>query len=198
MDPGLNGGYPADRKSRSMAKKSKITKAKILDAHITRLEMYKPLSKMPPVPIKPPIALIRANDIPGEYYAYLYEQVGKAHHWEERRDLDHEELDNIVNQEDVEVSVIYADGCPAGFFELDLSGKPEFVEIKYLGLAPDYQGLGMGNWFVAAAISAAWAHKPDFIKIETNTLDHPAALQLYQRLGFSPVAVADAKIKAWD
>lgn len=181
-----------------MAKRTGKKKPIMLDAHITRLEMRAPLSIMPPVPIKPPIALIRANDIPGSYYAYLYEQVGKLHHWEERRDLDVEELDNQINQDSVEISVLYADGCPAGFFELDLSENPSAIEIKYLGLAPDYQGLGIGNWFVAAAISAAWAHKPDCVKIETNTLDHPAALQLYQRLGFSPVSVADAKIKPWD
>ena len=40
----------------------------------------------------------------------------------------------------------------------------------------------------AAAISAAWAHGPKRVTVQTCTLDHPAALPLYQKLGFTPVA----------
>ena len=93
--------------------------------------------------------------------------------------------------------MLYADGCPAGFFELDLQKHPETVELKYLGLGQNYQGIGLGKWFSAAAISAAWSHKPEKLTVETNTLDHPAALPLYQKLGFSPVAVSDAEITPW-
>lgn len=152
---------------------------------------------MPPVPTRPSVALIVARNIPAHFYAYLYQLVGKPHHWEERRNMPPSELQSTINSESCAISVLYVEGCPAGFFELDLEEMPTSIEIKYIGLAPEYQGLGVGKWFLAAAISAAWSHKPEKLRLETNTLDHPAALPLYQKLGFSPVAVGDAEITPW-
>jgi GNAT superfamily N-acetyltransferase len=184
-----------------MSTKKKQTKKNsnpdTLQVHITHLEMTAPLLKLPPVPTKPSIALMRAQNIPADYYSYLYEKVGKPHHWEERRALAPDKLSSIINDDSCEISILYAEGCPAGFFELNLSDMPTSIEIKYLGLANSYQGLKLGKWFVATAISSAWAHKPEKIKIETNTLDHPAALRIYQQLGFTPVAVDEAKITPW-
>ncbi len=180
-----------------MAKAGRKPKSNTLQTRITYLEMDTPLGIMPPVPTKPPIALIRAENIPASYYSYLYEHVGKHHHWEDRRNLAGEALEVTVNAKEVEVSILYVEGCAAGFFELDLSQAPNAVEIKYLGLMPNYQGFGLGKWFVAAAVKAAWLHKPEKVIIETNTLDHPAALPLYQKLGFSPVGIGEAEITEW-
>ncbi|TIX52655.1 MAG: GNAT family N-acetyltransferase, partial [Mesorhizobium sp.] len=36
--------------------------------------------------------------------------------------------------------------------------------------------------------AAAWSHGPRRVTVQTCTLDHPAALPLYQKLGFAPVA----------
>ena len=46
--------------------------------------------------------------------------------------------------------------------------------------------MGLGRWFLGAALEAAWAHEPQAVVVQTCTLDHPAALPLYQKLGFSP------------
>ena len=40
--------------------------------------------------------------------------------------------------------------------------------------------------------------KPAKITVHTNTLDHPAALPLYQKLGFVPVAVSEGDVEAWE
>ncbi|MEL7428355.1 MAG: GNAT family N-acetyltransferase [Pseudomonadota bacterium] len=185
-----------------MSEKKNNTKRKKppkpLPTHITYLEMTAPLLRMPPVPTKPRIALIHAQNIQTHFYRYMYELVGKPHHWEERRATPEKALFHIINGPCTDISILYADGCPAGFFELDLEQKPKSIALKYMGLAKCYQGLGLGKWFCGAAISAAWAHKPEKVSVETNTLDHPAALRLYQRLGFSPVAVADAEITPWE
>ena len=178
------------------AKKPKARKK--LSAHVTKLEMDHPPLRSLPVPTRPTIALMRARNISAEFYSFMYELVGKAYHWENRRSRPPAELFAIINEDNCEIHVLYADGCPAGFFELDTADLPEKVEILYFGLAADYQGLGLGKWFLSAAISAAWAHKPERVTVETNTLDHPAALPLYQRLGFSPVGVDDVKITPWD
>lgn len=184
-------------KAKTKRKTKRRDKSENLQTHVTFLEMTSPLTRMPMVPTRPPIALIHAQNIQPHFYSYIYELVGKPHHWEERRNLDPTRLFEVVNESDVDISILYVEGCPAGFFELNLRGHPEAVELKYVGIAPDYQGLGIGKWFCAAAISAAWSHKPDKVKVETNTLDHPAALPIYQKLGFSPVAVADTEIAPW-
>ena len=180
-----------------MAKVKKEKAPVQLETRVTYLEMAHPIGLTPPVPTNPPIALIKAANIPPNFYAYLYENVGKPHHWEERRDIDADELGTLINKETTEISVLYVEGCPAGFFELALDENPSSIEIKYLGLMKTYQGIGLGKWFIAAAISAAWSYKPEKVCIETNTLDHPAALPLYQKLGFSPVGIGKAKITEW-
>jgi GNAT superfamily N-acetyltransferase len=52
---------------------------------------------------------------------------------------------------------------------------------------PHATGQGLGRWFLGAAIQAAWATNPKSIIVQTCTLDHPAALPLYQKLGFEPL-----------
>lgn len=202
MDLGHNGASPTGLRYLSMKgekgqKQKKKRTAKKLLARVTHLEMNSPHSRYIAVPTRPVIALMRAQYIPAEYYRSLYELVGKAHHWQNRRTTPDAELYAMINDENCEIHILYADGCPAGFFELDLTSEPQSVEIVYFGLGTDYQGLGLGKWFLSAAISAAWARKPEKVVVTTNSLDHPAALPLYQKLGFSPVRVSEEEITPW-
>ena len=173
-------------------------KARKLTARVTHLEMTARPHKTFPVPSKPRAALLHAENMRVHFYRYLYEQVGKAHHWYLRRVMKDGELAAILDAETTELAVLYADGCPAGFFELDLAGLPESVEIAYFGVMTDYQGLGLGKWFLNAAIQQAWDHDPEKVIVHTNTLDHPAALGLYQKMGFSPVAVSEETVTTWE
>ena len=186
-----------DKKSKKPAK-SAAPKRKILRAHVTHLEMSHPLHKHFPVPTRPVLALMRAENIPVHYYRYIYELVGKEHHWQERRFMGDKELDAVINDDESEISILYADGCPAGFFEISTAGLPDSTEIVYFGIAPRYQGLGIGKWFLYAATKNAWNHNPAKVKVHTNTLDSPAALVLYQRLGFVPVSTSDEEITPWE
>ena len=71
------------------------------------------------------------------------------------------------------------------------------AEILYFGLVPEFQGRGLAKFFLSEAIVTAWMSSPEKVIIETNTLDSPRALQMYQRMGFNPVGFADAEIEAW-
>ncbi|MCG6859227.1 MAG: GNAT family N-acetyltransferase [Salaquimonas sp.] len=172
--------------------------AKKLVAQITYLEMKARPSLHFPMPSRPQLALMRTASMPIAYYRYLYGEVGRAHHWFLRRDLDDDALSAIVHAETTQIDVLYADGCPAGFFELDFSPLPETVELSYFGLTPDYIGLGLSKWFLSCAIESAWDKGPERITVHTNTLDHPAALQLYQRLGFEPVGTGEETVRVWE
>jgi GNAT superfamily N-acetyltransferase len=168
-----------------------------LKARVTHLEMTAMPAHRVPMPIGPRLALMQARNMPVAFYRYLYEQVGRPHHWSERRALGDDELAATIHASTVEIRVLYVDGSPAGFCELDLASLPEKVEIVYFGLTPDFQGMGLSRFFLSEAIFAAWAHDPKAIAIHTNTLDSPLALRLYQKMGFSPVGWSEEEVEPW-
>jgi GNAT superfamily N-acetyltransferase len=173
-------------------------KPKMLTARVTYLAMHARPQNTVPRPTRPRLALMRAENIPVPFYRYLYEQVGRDCHWYLRRIMGDDELDAVVNSSTTQINVLYADGCPAGFFELDLSKLPGEVELAYFGLCRDHQGLGLSKWFLWSAVDAAWDHNPEFLTVHTNSLDHPRALPLYQRFGFEPVGIGEEMIEPWD
>ena len=50
----------------------------------------------------------------------------------------------------------------------------------------DFIGQALGPYLLASAIDIAWSYEPEKLLVNTNTLDHPKALALYQRMGFRP------------
>ena len=170
---------------------------KALSARITHLEMLAPPAHRVQMPMGPRLAVMRARAMPLAFYRYLYEQVGRVHHWLLRRDTPDGELAAAIHAEHTEIQVLYVDGSPAGFFELDLSRLPEEAEVLYFGLTPDFQGRGLAKFFLSEAVFAGWEHQPQRLVIHTNTLDSPRALQLYQRIGFSPYAFSEESVTPW-
>jgi GNAT superfamily N-acetyltransferase len=168
-----------------------------LIARITHLEMTAPPSLRVHAPLGPRLALMRAEAMPTAFYRYLYEQVGKPHHWLMRRNVDDEQLSRDLHGDDIEIQVLYVEGSPGGFFELDLSTGPDAIDIRYFGLTPDFQGRGLARFFLSETIFAAWAHDPEAVAIHTNTLDSPLALRLYQKMGFSPVGWSEEEVEPW-
>lgn len=169
-----------------------------LTAHITELAMSVPPARREPMPLGVKAALMRVTEMTPAFAAFLYEQVGKPHHWFVRRDMGEAASQALIDAGKREFWVLHVGGAPAGFFELDLSGKPESVEIVLLGLMPRYHGRGLGRFLASEAIFAAFEHRPKWVNIETNTLDHPRALPLYQKLGFHPVGARTELVEPWD
>ena len=58
---------------------------RILTARITHLEMTQKPSRRVPAPIGHLLAVMRSVEMPLHFYRYLYEQVGRPHHWQMRR-----------------------------------------------------------------------------------------------------------------
>ncbi|MFC4625068.1 GNAT family N-acetyltransferase [Daeguia caeni] len=173
------------------------TAGRILHTRVTRLEMTQRPTFTPPVPVGMRLAIMRATNTPVHFYRYLYEQVGRPHHWTMRRLQSDEELVRAIHAETCEIHILYVDGCPVGFAETDYA-VPHQAEILHFGLMCDYQGRGLGKFFLHETVSAAWLKDPQKIIIQTNTLDSPRALQLYQKMGFSPVSWSEETVIAWD
>ncbi len=157
-----------------------------IDIVVTYLEMLKPPTR-PTVPAPPvgKIALLRAERPTVSYYRYLYNTVGEPWLWWERRRLSDAELERIVHDPLVEIYVLHVDGVPAGYAELDRR-KPDEVELAYFGLIPQFLGLKLGPFLLNWAVDTAWFSNPERLWVNTNNLDHPKALQIYQKAGFVP------------
>ena len=157
-----------------------------IETIVTYLEMTEPpAAPPPPAPAGTRVALIRAEPPTVAFYRFLYDAVGSQWLWWERRALDDAALARIVQDSRVEVYVLYVDGTPAGFAELDRRREPD-IELAYFGLMPEFIGRGLGAYLLGAAVEIAWSHAPGRLTVNTNTLDHPRALPLYQRAGFRP------------
>lgn len=158
--------------------------AKRLDVTITYLEQLgRP--RLPPV-ARPPgkVAVMRVESPTAAFYRFLYRLVGDPHFWISRRRVGDDELLKIIRDEKVHILALYVGGAPAGMAEFDFRDDAG-AELKFFGLAPEFLGRGYGRWFLAHAIDYAWSLAPKRLRLETCTLDHPAALPLYQKLGFS-------------
>lgn len=143
------------------------------------------------------VMLLKVKQPPVHFYRYLYETVGKAHLWVDRRRMSDEQLGAIVQNENVELWVLFHEGAPAGYAELDFRKHPD-AELAYFGLIPDFIGRGLGGFLLATAIDIAWSKPIERLWVHTNTLDHPRALPLYQQMGFVPYAQEKAEIVPLD
>jgi len=167
---------------------SLVPPRRTLEATVTFLEMF----RRPEGPRREPpaalgkIALLRAENPTVRFYRFLYEGVGKAYHWVERRRMSDAELGRIVQDPRIEILVAYVNGVPAGYVEVDARRAPKAVDIAYFGLMPEFIGKRLGDWLLRAGLDQAWSKNPERVTVNTNTLDHPRALPLYQRHGFVP------------
>lgn len=152
---------------------------------VTFLKMDTRPPALPPPQPKGKIALLRAENPPVHFYRYLYNTIGDAYLWVDRRKLSDDELAAIIQHPLVELYVLYVDGCPAGMAELEFR-EGVAGQVAYFGLMPDYVGRRLGYYFLYQAVSIAWSKPIATLLINTCTLDHPRALPLYQRIGFVP------------
>ncbi len=140
-------------------------------------------------PAHPPdigrFALMKVTNIPIPFYRFLFDEVGGDYDWISRKLVSDEELAEIVHHDDVEIFVLYRDGAPAGYFELNFKKMPD-VEISFIGLTKSNLGNGLGGFLLNAAIRRAWERGPSRVHLQTCTLDHPRALVTYQKFGFVP------------
>ena len=156
-----------------------------IESVITYLEMTsRPTTPTPARPAQK-IALLRAEKPTVSFYRYLYNTVGQDWLWWERRQLSDEELSSIVCDDQVDVYVLYVNGVPAGYGELDRRSAPD-IELAYFGLMPEFIGQKLGGYFLRWLIDQAWTYEPERLFVHTCTEDHPAAIHNYQRHGFSP------------
>jgi ribosomal protein S18 acetylase RimI-like enzyme len=114
-------------------------------------------------------------------YLDLYDRVGRDWLWYERRLLGEEKLAALINRRGHELHVARHEGALVGYFELFED------EIVFFGLAPPYIGRRIGPWLLDRAIERGFERGAARLILNTNTVDHPRALDTYRKAGFRVV-----------
>jgi GNAT superfamily N-acetyltransferase len=122
-------------------------------------------------------------DCPPSLFRWLYAEVGGPWHWFERREWTDDTIREHFGRPSVFLRVLYADGVPAGYYELNRHPDGS-IEVVHIGLLPDWIGKGLGGFLVAEAVRDAWAQGATRVWLHTCTLDGKAALPNYLRRGF--------------
>ena len=160
-----------------------------LEVTVTDLAMTKPphYRVVPRPPGK--LALLLAEGMTVSFYRYLYNSVGERWFWWERRAMADDDLRSLIQNEKIEIYVLYVDGVPAGFTELDYTeyDKDRSVAISILGLIPEYIGKGYGLYLASWAVDGIWRREPERLSTSITSFDHPRAAGLLQKVGFSAV-----------
>ena len=152
-------------------------------AIVTSLEM----TAMPPAGSErqaPPGVRLELMQSPAvAWYRALFRKVGENWLWFSRLRLDEATLARVIDDAAVEVYVLKAGEDEAGILELDFR-EAGTCEIAFLGLAPGFEGRGLGGYLMSQAINRAWSRPISRLWVHTCTLDHPSALPFYIRSGF--------------
>jgi GNAT superfamily N-acetyltransferase len=154
-----------------------------LAAVVTYLEMRTPPDQSIP---SSPLRLHRVEVPQPEHYRELFRLIGAPWLWFSRLVLDEAHLAAIIQHPKIELySVRDGNGREVGMIELDFRERHE-CELAFVGLIPELSGLGHGKWLLAEAIKRAWHEGVERVHVHTCSLDHPAALSAYRRVGFTP------------
>lgn len=137
-----------------------------------------------PAPLPPGAVLVRLARPQVAFHRYLFAAVGEEWLWWSRRAMSDAQVAAILHDPRHSTHVLYLDGEPAGFFELDRRPAPD-IELAFFGLMPHATGRGLGRLFLDHAVAAAFAEAPQRLTVNTCDLDHPAALANYLARGFA-------------
>jgi GNAT superfamily N-acetyltransferase len=159
-----------------------------VEVAVTYLEMTaRPGYTRPHLPTGPVSALIGAERPPAWYFLDLYDAVGRDYEWTDQRERPAAEVEVFLHDPAVTLYTFMRDGWPHGFFVLD-SREAGRCDLAYFGLVPQAIGRGLGTFLLQTAVHMAWDRPATGrLTVNTNSLDHPRALPLYQKAGFEPV-----------
>ena len=68
-------------------------------------------------------------------------------------------------------------------------------DLAFFGLTLAYVGRRIGPWLLDRAVERAFARGTTRLSLNTNTLDHPRALDTYRRAGFRAVRSESSELQ---
>jgi len=185
-----NAGLPPTNASSNAASSNQtqnFTVMEITDPSVSIQAKFSgsvPITQLSVARIKPSVS----------FYLFLYTEVGSSWQWKERSQLSTAQLQQIIADDQVEIYVAYVNGCPAGFAEIDFrqsTQKDGEVQLKHIGVMPEYIGKGVGKLLIDFVLSnlsnceTAQNLKRVWLKIAST--DHPNTLAFFEASGFKKV-----------
>ena len=156
----------------------------VLPLRLISMELRQPPSRS----VRPPMGqlhIMENRDPSPSFYRYLYQHIGQDVGWTDRLLLQDHELKAVLDVPTNELHVLYVDGNPCGFAELDLR-RPDEVEVTHIGLLPEYRGQRLGKFFFNWMLHQAWRDPVKKFRLIHSEWDHPAAFSLFSGAGFVP------------
>lgn len=153
-------------------------------AVVTTLEM-KSAPELRPENNAPNWQLVHCSTLTLEKYRAIYQRVGEDWLWRSRLAMADEQLAKIIYDPKVAIYTLTTEQG-IGLLELDFRVNNE-CELAFFGLSKGLIGSGAGRWLMNRALQIVWQHPIKRFWVHTCTLDHPAALDFYQRSGFQPI-----------
>lgn len=152
---------------------------------VTTLEM-RARPRPRPLPASP-LRLVAWPKPTPDAYRTLFRRVGGPWLWYSRLVMRDAEVVAATHRDETQVhAVIDPAGIEVGLLELT-HPEPDWCALDYFGLVPELTGRGHGNWLMQLAMAMAWRPEVTMVRVNTCTLDHPAALGFYRRHGFVAV-----------
>lgn len=146
-------------------------------------EMHHPDHLNPGTVERPGLRTERMTTACPEFNRFLHAVVGYAYRWGGRQGWTQDDWVTYANRDEMETWVAYADGTPAGYFEIE-KGSAGDVHILNFGLLPQFIGQGLGGHLLTQAVERAWAWGATKVWLRTCSHDHPHALRNYLARGF--------------
>jgi GNAT superfamily N-acetyltransferase len=159
-----------------------VALTRIADGEVGAVVTYLEMTARPPLRPIPaaPLRLERWREPDPVRYRLLFRRVGGTWLWFSRLAMS----DDRLRHEIAEVhAVVDRAGIEVGMIELDYR-EPGACLIRFLGLVPELVGRGHGAWLFAQLMALAWRPGVERLRVNTCTLDHPAALPSYLKAGF--------------
>jgi GNAT superfamily N-acetyltransferase len=135
------------------------------------------------------VQIMQAHKPDIDFYRFLYRAVGYHLRWRDRLLMPDADLQAILDSDDTRVDVLYVDGVPAGYCELERRGHD--IEIAFFGLRHSYQGKGLGKHLLSTGIANAWAWGAKRVWVHTCNMDGEHALENYLKRGFTVYRVEE-------
>jgi len=148
------------------------------------MEMRSPPSLDPPAPPHADIDLSRWSRPDVDEYLELFRRIGDPWLWYGRLLQPRDDIERLLAAPDYEVWRLRSGDRDVGLGELNRSRTGE-VKLEYFGLVPEWIGSGVGGWFLRTLVDEAWRGGVERVWLHTCTEDHPAAVDVYRRIGFS-------------
>lgn len=159
---------------------------------ISHLKM--PASEVAEAPPLPAGAAVVRDDHPTQdRYLGLYRDVGEPWRWWERLLWTDAQWQEILTDPRRGFLLLEWEGECAGYAELDFS-HPHRADLAYFGLRPAYIGQGLGMPFLRNALAVLAQHHHIELTLQTCTLDHPRALDVYRKAGFRVDSRQDVQV----